>query len=502
MECEYCKTSFANTQNLLNHKKTAKYCLVLQGNSKIVSYDCFICKRQFTSNKNRNVHETTCFTMYNVKEMQRKYVETIDSLETKLNDELKLVKELEDENFKYRYENENLKEKIHDLEKQFLRKETEIYKSVSRSPSKISTKNNNSHNKTNNTNNNTNNITNNITILTPMEFDKEEYEAILRKVIKEDSFAKIPDDVIDLIIKEILVDSSGQLKYVCTDRKNRKCNWVNKKGEKCIDKDTEKILTIADSIQYIIEDVKDKHENQEGYDRKKHGRTTAFIRSALHYLKEYLDEPESFSDAICDKLTEYKTTSQKLIKTDDDAFDAIKHKEEEYKIRESTKTKRELEKKHKLEIEKKEKEEALKKIKIVNFGRESLGHLSTKVNLYEPTSSPLTDLINNLHFNEDIPEYRNVKFDSGSETASIFKNGKWTTEEKYSVLKQLTDQALSLLKTICDTKEETNSSLPKNEIDEDSVTMIEECRYRLESYHESKNAFDIIFKTIKHNTNY
>ena len=55
LECEYCKKNFSSKTNLNVHKKTAKFCLQLQGkNGK--TYVCDLCDKFFTTNQNLQEH--------------------------------------------------------------------------------------------------------------------------------------------------------------------------------------------------------------------------------------------------------------------------------------------------------------------------------------------------------------------------------------------------------------------------------------------------------------
>ena len=56
MECEFCKNVFVNSQNLRAHKKTAKYCLKIQGISTSNCFQCKICKNESSSKYNLDRH--------------------------------------------------------------------------------------------------------------------------------------------------------------------------------------------------------------------------------------------------------------------------------------------------------------------------------------------------------------------------------------------------------------------------------------------------------------
>jgi hypothetical protein len=55
MECQFCKKEFSTKPNLVNHQKTAKFCLNIQGKVN-TSFSCDYCNKIFTSNQTLNDH--------------------------------------------------------------------------------------------------------------------------------------------------------------------------------------------------------------------------------------------------------------------------------------------------------------------------------------------------------------------------------------------------------------------------------------------------------------
>ena len=84
--CAFCNSSFSSLKSLEAHKKTAKYCLNLQGknNSKFI---CNGCDKVFSVNHWLVQHQSGC-TLYQINAMKLKYEERIMTLE-KENTELK-----------------------------------------------------------------------------------------------------------------------------------------------------------------------------------------------------------------------------------------------------------------------------------------------------------------------------------------------------------------------------------------------------------------------------
>jgi len=59
MECEYCKNKFSTKGSLLNHQKTAKYCLKKQ-NINAENHECLGCGTKFTRKYELSRHISSC----------------------------------------------------------------------------------------------------------------------------------------------------------------------------------------------------------------------------------------------------------------------------------------------------------------------------------------------------------------------------------------------------------------------------------------------------------
>ena len=55
MECDFCKRTFSSKSNLLNHQKTTKYCIEMQGKQPTY-FECEYCNKKFTSHQNQIEH--------------------------------------------------------------------------------------------------------------------------------------------------------------------------------------------------------------------------------------------------------------------------------------------------------------------------------------------------------------------------------------------------------------------------------------------------------------
>ena len=67
MNCDFCKKTFSSKSNLLNHKKTAKFCLKMQEdreekeeNNNKLSFECIYCKKVLTQQKSLDIHIISC----------------------------------------------------------------------------------------------------------------------------------------------------------------------------------------------------------------------------------------------------------------------------------------------------------------------------------------------------------------------------------------------------------------------------------------------------------
>ncbi len=101
MECEFCKHIFTSKSILNMHKKTAKYCIILQ-NKNTALFICEFCNKEFAQNKNLDYHLNICKkhkehkeNLHNIKNNNDK-----ETYEKKIHD-----LELEIKNNKEKYEN-------------------------------------------------------------------------------------------------------------------------------------------------------------------------------------------------------------------------------------------------------------------------------------------------------------------------------------------------------------------------------------------------------------
>jgi hypothetical protein len=82
MNCEFCSNEFISTTSLKHHQRTAKYCLLIQGN-KIKLYVCEYCKKDVSTKNRLYTHYQTC-DKYKEENISNKYKEEIKNLHEKL----------------------------------------------------------------------------------------------------------------------------------------------------------------------------------------------------------------------------------------------------------------------------------------------------------------------------------------------------------------------------------------------------------------------------------
>ena len=84
LKCKFCNKNFSTKSNLVNHQKTTKYCLILQGKeNENKKYKCDLCEKEFTINQNLREHYVNCLKINN------KYTEKLKKQEEKYQDELR-----------------------------------------------------------------------------------------------------------------------------------------------------------------------------------------------------------------------------------------------------------------------------------------------------------------------------------------------------------------------------------------------------------------------------
>jgi hypothetical protein len=245
--CEYCNTEFISISSINNHRKNAKYCLIIQGKLEHKKdYSCNLCKKTLSSKRNLESHMSKCKILEEQNEFKCEYCKKIlsskqnlinhlDICETKKEKELdeknkkleekeKVIIQIMVENKNYRDQIEQQKEQIKELQKTI---ERMGLKAIERPTT---------------TNNNTLNITS-FMDFTNMDKIKNAIEDKLDINYVVDGQKGLAHFVKD----NLLTDDTGKLLYICTDPSRQIFKYKDSSGE--VKKDVEaKKLT-----NYILE---------------------------------------------------------------------------------------------------------------------------------------------------------------------------------------------------------------------------------------------------------
>ena len=185
MKCEFCKKELGTLSALNYHKKTAKYCLEIQGKIN-ENYKCEYCNKNYSTPQHLKEHSKIC----------KSKILKNNSIE----DENKLLK---DENKTLREENSILKNEINMLKGQLmvLDKNQELIYDIAKQP------------KT--TKNTTTNI---LSIQSPLDFDNlEKVKTIINEKYNDSYLIEGQKGIAKFAVENILTDENGNLAYICTD---------------------------------------------------------------------------------------------------------------------------------------------------------------------------------------------------------------------------------------------------------------------------------------------
>lgn len=214
MECNVCKKIFGTKNTLEHHKKTAKYCLELQG-KKDTNYECSYCKKYLSTNERLTTHIISC------KERKR--------LENKENEQ-KIQKDLDDQK-KYYQDKLEEKERYHDeriknLESIISEKNMYITKLEVRLDKFESTVvNMATEPKTVKTT--TNVVVNNNTL----NLSKEHVTKVLEEHFTKDVASGGQKKLAEMVYEKMLKGPDGKSTYVCVDPSRQTFEFINNDGD-------------------------------------------------------------------------------------------------------------------------------------------------------------------------------------------------------------------------------------------------------------------------------
>ena len=236
--CEYCNTEFISISSINNHRKNAKYCLIIQGKLEHKKdYSCNLCKKTLSSKRNLDNHMTKCKILEEQINFNCKYCKKIlsskqnllnhlDICETKKEKELdeknkkleekeKVIIEIMVENKNYRDQIEQQKEQIKELQKTI---ERMGLKAIERP--------------TTTNNNNTLNIT------SFMDFDNmDKIKNAIEDKLDINYVVDGQKGLAHFVKDNLLTDDTGKLLYICTDPSRQIFKYKDSSGE--VKKDVE-----------------------------------------------------------------------------------------------------------------------------------------------------------------------------------------------------------------------------------------------------------------------
>lgn len=217
-KCEFCKKDFSTKGSLVTHKKTAKYCLSLQG-KECIDFSCDFCNKNFTLKQSFQEHSLIC------KKKQEVDLNTKQSvLQNRID---RLEEQIKDTDEKLKEKDVQLKQKdayivkIEDL----LKKANETIAEIAKQPK--TTNNTDNRVQTQNINFDIDNIA--------------KITSVLENHLTPDVLSRGQEGVADML-KEHLLQSEGKPIYECTDVSRQKFQFHNVHGDIEIDPKANRLI--------------------------------------------------------------------------------------------------------------------------------------------------------------------------------------------------------------------------------------------------------------------
>ena len=213
MECEHCKKFLSTKSALNNHQKTVKYCLAIQGKDKAreSKFKCEYCYIAFTSNNMYKNHiNNSC---------KEKYRLTCEQLE-------KTLREYEKNIYEYKESIQNYKQTIQEKDIIIAKLQTAndlLGADKDRSSTCIEemAKQPKTRNSTKQT----------LNMLTPLTLTQNEATTVIDNCFDNQYFYDGQKGAAKFAVDNLLTDSDGKLKYVCTDSSRQIFKFKNEDGD-------------------------------------------------------------------------------------------------------------------------------------------------------------------------------------------------------------------------------------------------------------------------------
>jgi hypothetical protein len=240
MNCQYCEKVFAYKGTLVNHQKTAKYCLEMQGKN-VILFDCQYCRKNFTSQQNLKEHTSICKEKEKLNEQQKRqeYEDTLNKIKqdcaNKLDEKDSYYQE------KFREKNEyivKLELNITKLEAKLEKFENAVVTNMAATTHALEAKSAKALQAASTT---TNNTTTNITVNNFLNLSQEHMKKVLSERLNYNVVYAGQAGLATFVFDNILKDSTGKLIYRCVDASRQMFEFVDENGETVRDMKAEKL---------------------------------------------------------------------------------------------------------------------------------------------------------------------------------------------------------------------------------------------------------------------
>jgi hypothetical protein len=228
MMCEFCSTVFKTKSALNNHKKSAKYCLLIQDEKKVTkkckeqkksAFNCKYCFKNLSTKQNLMNHLESC----NEKKY-KEYEKELKELKETNNQFIKDIIEKDKILIKVTTQLENCKEQLENYKEQLEKQEEKLDSITNKAmerPTIVSNK-----------------TTNNLNIKSSLDFNNlDKIKDALETQFNVDHVVDGQKGLAKFMVKTMLTDDDGNLLYVCTDSSRNIFKYKNSAGE--INKDVE-----------------------------------------------------------------------------------------------------------------------------------------------------------------------------------------------------------------------------------------------------------------------
>jgi hypothetical protein len=221
LSCQFCDKQFQRKSAMINHQKSAMYCLIKRGkipssddDIKINIFNCKYCDKILSNKQNLNIHLQTCIPKY----------------ETVLKDKEEEIIKLKEENIKLQEYKEQYKEQIVEFKEQI----KELQNKIERMATKAIEKHTNTTN----------------LFLSPLDLSQEHITKMVHEKFTKEHFYDGQAGVARFAVDNILKDKDGKLGYICTDPSRQIFKHINSDGS------VKKDVRASKLTKKLVKDVK------------------------------------------------------------------------------------------------------------------------------------------------------------------------------------------------------------------------------------------------------